>query len=184
MVRLFPNTAEPLSIPMAVRQRAQHSSLRACLAEYTLVAFRKPDAEEMPRNWEFLRGTEMSGWKHVYHSSYSSPLHRPCQALSSQGGALSAAQCSLPSSWAKFFLALVTRAWRGRVPFGETRLFPSVLDDTSFPSLGPATVELRMSCVAVQSESGKWMSRPVSLAKKQRCLDFCGVFLTLKIMIF
>ena len=31
------------------------------LAEYTLVAFRKTDAEEMPRDSGFLRSTEMSG---------------------------------------------------------------------------------------------------------------------------
>ena len=78
----------------------------------------------------------------------------------------------------------MTRAWRGRGTFEENRLFPSVLDDTGFSFLGPATVQLRVSCVDLQSESGKWMSRPVSLAKKQQCLDFCGVFLTLTIMIF
>lgn len=77
----------------------------------------------------------------------------------------------------------MARVWRGKGSLGETTLFPSVLDSTGFPSLGPATAELRVSCVDLQSESGKWMSRPVSLAKKQQCLDFCGVFLTLKIMI-
>ena len=93
-------------------------------------------------------------------------------------------QHSLPSFWAECFLALVTRVWRGKGTLGETRLFPSVLNDTGFPSLGPDTVELRASCMDLQSVSGEWMSRPVSLAKKQRCSDFCGVFLTLKIMIF
>ena len=107
-----------------------------------------------------LPGSWLSGWGPSFRSALSAQLLGrvlPCsgdQGVEGEG-----------DTWRNQALPICTE--RHRLPFPW-----------------PSRCKLRASCVDLQSESGEWMSRPVSLAKKQQCLDFCGVFLTLKIMIF